>query len=359
MRNSLVALAALVAAPLLTPQAAQAQAASVTNNIPPPPGGLICVGSTTLTTPGTGFVYFFVSPAPSGQFTYNLGGSPCAGTITAFTVTAGGGGGGSFHAYQGLYGGPNSAQFLAVREALDLESIQPEGEARFDLESDSDTIGVTGTYFEADGGTEGGRLEARYERNFRPFEGSRTRALITVPVQAITVDNKSNFNGVLAGGFEVPVQANWSLTPKLAVGASSGSDYFGGDGYVATASLTSRYRFAQVGRGDLVLGNTILVTTESQNDTQNVVFRNGLAYQFNLQRRIMGRQATARASYVNTRIEGDEVGIDDYHEIAFNIGVRQREQDVRNRFELIRVGVLVTLADFDYRAVTGTVGVRF
>jgi hypothetical protein len=155
------------------------------------------------------------------------------------------------------------------------------------------------------------------------------------------------------------VQPNWSLTPRLAVGASSGSDFYGGDGYVGTASLTSRYRFAQVGRGDLVLGNTVLFTTENQNDTQNVVFRNGLAYQFALQRRVFGRQSTFRASYVNTRVEGDAVGIDDYHEFAMNLGVRMREQDVRNKFELLRFGFLLTPGRLRLPGRDAHVGYRF
>jgi hypothetical protein len=357
VKKYLSALAAVFAAPSL----AHAQAAQITTNIPPPPSGLICVGSTTLTTPGNGFVYAFSSPAPGGQFTYNLGGSPCAGTILNFSIVSGGGhSSGSFHAYQGLYGGPNSAQFLAVREALDLESIQAEGEARFDfdVEGDADTVGYTGTYFDAPG-TEGWRHEARYEKNYRPFEGQRTRGLVNIPVQAVFVNDKTNFNGVVSGGLEFPVQPNWSVTPRVAVGGSSGSDFFGGDGYVGTVSVTSRYRFPQVGRGDLVLGNTILATAESQNDTQNVVFRNGLAYQFPLQRRVMGRQSTFRASYVNTQIEGDQVGIDSYHEFAVNLGVRMREQDVRNKFELLRFGFLYTVADGDYQAGTFTVGYRF
>ncbi len=338
--SSVLAAIGLLFVGTLAPAPALAQPMFV--NIPapsPPVGSLVCVG---------GFVYAvtFVSPTTQvGQAA--LGGSACSS------------GGGSFHAYQGLYGGPNSSQFLSLREGLDMESIQIEGVDRFDVEGDADTVGVTGTYFQADNDTDGVRLEGRYEKRWRPFEGQRTRAMLNIPVQAISVDDKSNFIGVVSGGLEFPVQPNWSLTPRVAVGVSSGSEFYGGDGYIGSASLTSRYRFPQVARGDLVLGNMIAVTAESENDTQNVVLRNGLAYQYNLQQRIMGRQATARASYVYTRIEGDEVGIDDYHEIAFNIGVRQREQDVRSRFELIRFGVLVTLADFDYRAVTATAGVRF
>lgn len=357
MKKVLVALAVLFAAPTI----AHAQAATITVNIPPPPGGLICAGgSVSFTTPGEGFVYSFSSPAPGGQFTYNLGGSPCVGTTLSFTIGHSGGSTGSFHAYEGLNGGPNSAQFQAIRSSLDLAEIQDEGDARFDLdvEGDADTIGYAGTYFDAPG-VDGWKHEVRYARSFRPIEGSRTRAVITIPVQAVVVNDKTNLIGTLAAGMEHPVTSGWSLSPRVSISGSTGSDFFGGDGYVGTASLGSRYRFPQIGRGDLVLGNLIAFTAESENDTQNVVFRNGLAYQFPLQQRIFGRQSTMRASYVNTQIEGDPVGIDSYHEVAVNLGVRLREGEARNKFELLRFGFIYTRADSDYQSGTFTVGYRF
>jgi hypothetical protein len=140
---------------------------------------IICVGTTTLTVPGEGVVYSFSSPAPGGAFTYNLGGS-LARDASELHAHGRRRRRGLLPRLPGPVRGPNSAQFLAVREALDLESIQPEGEDRFNIEGDADTIGVTGTYFEADQDTDGGRLEARYEKNFRPFEGQRTRALVNL-----------------------------------------------------------------------------------------------------------------------------------------------------------------------------------
>lgn len=360
MKKVLLALAAL----LVTPAIAHAQAATITNNIPPPPSGLICVGSATLTTPGEGFVYFFSSPAPGGQFTYSLGGSPCSGTTLNFTVGGGHSSAGEFHAYQGLYGGPNSAQFLTAQTLLDLDDIQPEGEARFadagtfDLEGDADTIGYAGTYFDAPG-VDGYKHELRYAKAWRPFEGQRTRALFNGAAQAVLVNDNSNFNGLLSAGIEIPAQPNWSLTPRLSLAASSGDDFFGGDGYVGTVSLASRYRIAQLGRGDLVIGNAIAFTAESEFDTQNVLLRNGVAYQFPLQQRMFGRQSTLRASYTHTQIEGDPVGIDTYHEVAMNLGVRLREGEARSRFELFRVGFIYTAADLDYQAGTLTLGYRF
>ena len=360
MKKVLIAIAAaLLATPLLAPRAAHAQAATITINVPPPPTNLICfgAGANSLTTAGPGFVYFFSSPAPGGQFTYNLGGSSCNGTFLTFSV--GGHSGGAFHAYQGLYGGPNSAQFLAITQSLDLASIDVEGPMRFDLDGDADTIGVTGTYFEAEGDTDGVRGELRYEKSWRPFEGNRNRVRLNAVGQALSVDDKSNLNASLSLGMEMPVSNDWSVTPRASIAASSGSDYFGGDGYVGAVSLGSRYRFPQVARGDLVIGNLIAFTAESEDDTQNWILRNGMAYQYPLKQRVFGRQATVRGSYVYTNIEGDDVGIDDYHEIAVNVGVRMREGDLRTGSELLRFGVLVTLADFDYRAVTATIGYRF
>ena len=122
--------------------------------------------------------------------------------------------------------------------------------------------------------------------------------------------------------------------------------------------MSSRYRFPQIGRGDLVLGNAVIYTGESLNGTQNVAFRNGIAYQFPIKSLMFGRQTSIRFSYTNTYIAGDAVAFDLVHEFAVNFGVRLREQDIRNRFEALRIGLLYTHAD-NYDAGTVTLGYRF
>lgn len=333
---------AVVAALALAPVVAQAQPAIITVATPPGPGGLICSG---------GFVYSFVgTDTTTGLNRYALGGSTCGATGASTGVLG--------HAYYPVTDGPNSVQFTSARVALDLESIDVEGAARFDP-GDADTVGGAVTYYDAPG-TQGERLEGRYEKNWRPFEGDRTRAIVNLPVTGIVENNSGQVAGagLLSGGLEIPVAANWSLTPRAGIGGATGPAVFGGDGILGTVSLTSRYRVAQVSRGDLVIGNMISYTGDTAFGNNNVIFRNGVAYQWPLKHMMFGRQVSARVSYVNTYITGDPVGIDDYHELAINFGVRMREQDVRSRFELLRFGILYTHAD-TYDAVTATVGYRF
>ena len=345
LKRLLLCLAALLAAPAV----AFAQAASITIPLPPPSGGLICQG---------GFVYSYSGPSGT-QFTYLLGGTPCTGGPFPFTLAGGTGGGGFFHAYSHVADGPNSIQFQSYRAALDLASIDVEGADRFSITGDADTVGGAGTYFDSTG-VDGERVEGKYEKRWRPFEGQRTRALIDLPVQATVLNGSGDVAGgaLLSGGLEIPVQPNWSISPRAAFGGAAGSDAFGDDGVTGTVSATSRYRFPQVGRGDLVLGNMIAYTGDSALGRNNVVFRNGIAYQWPLKQMMFGRQVSVRASYVNTYIAGDAVGIDLYHEVALNFGVRLREQDIRNKFEALRFGILYTNAS-DYNAVTLTVGYRF
>ena len=337
MRFLAVAIAALFALPSIV----FAQAASVTGPTPPPQNGLICVG---------GFVYSY-SGTVNGVSSYLFGGSTCGGTTNTSGVYQ--------HALHPVVDGPNSLQYTSAKEALDLASIDVEGDARFSDQSDADTVGGALSYFDAPG-TDGEKLEGRYERNWRPFEGQRTRGLLNVPVDAI-VDNRTGqaaVGALASGGLEFQAAPGWSVTPRAAVGAATGDSFLGGDGVLGSLSLGSRYRLPQVGRGDLVIGNMVAVTADSRSHNEDFMLRNGAAYQFPIKQLFFGRQMSARISYVNTYVGGDGIGIHDYHELAVNFGVRLREQDARNRFELLRFGILYTHAD-KYDAATLTLGYRF
>ena len=270
--------------------------------------------------------------------------------------------------YLPTYGSPNSAQFQTLRVGLNLEDISDESNDRFGVPGDSDTIGVAGTRWGASG-TDGDRIDGHYQKAWRPFEGSRARLLLDVPVSALNVDHESG-TAYLASvnlGLEMPVTNNWALTPRAAYGYVSANDGFGGNGELASVSLSSRYRIAQLGRGDLVIGDLIGYTTTVKTGinsqpfygrTSNGTFRNGLAYQYPLESRIFGRQASLRVSYVNTQLTGDVVPYQRYNELAASFGVRTRESIAKNTFEMLRFGVLYTWAD-DYDAATVTVGYRF
>jgi hypothetical protein len=334
MKKFLLALSLLLVG--LFPGIAAAQAALINVPIPPPPGGLICY---------QGFIYAF-SAGPFGTlYQYTLGGSTCGSHDGGFAANI-------------VSDGANSLQYTSARAAMDLSTVDIEGPDRFS-QDDSDTIGGTAAYWKGSG-SDGETLEGRYQHSWRPFEGQRTIARVNVWGSALNDNsvNKQAVTGTLSGGLEFQATPNWSITPRVSVGAAGGSDFFGGDGALGSLSVASRYRFPQVGRGDLVLGNLLSVTDDTQSHSAAVISRNGLAYQFPIKQQMFGRQMSARLSYVNTYVDGSDIGLNDYHEFAINFGVRNREQTVRSPIDLLRFGVLWTHAN-DYDSGTFTLGFRF
>jgi hypothetical protein len=285
-------------------------------------------------------------------------------------------------AYYPTYGSPNSVQFQAVTTALDLQDIQPEGEARLGPEGDSDTIGGAITYWGVPGQT-GQRYDGHYQHARRVFKGSRARLVIDVPVNVIHAGTITSPFGSIKGataelgtvsvGLELPAMPNWIITPRVSYGVAVAGDYFGGNGELATGSLTSRYQIGNIGRGELVIGNSVAYTHSAKllasqqffAPTINWVFRNGLAYQLPLKSRMFGRQSSFRASYVFTVTTQDPVTYKHEHELGLSIGVRTREAEQKNGFEQLRIGVLYTHSSYAYAANSGydagtlTLGYRF
>ncbi|WP_028642012.1 hypothetical protein [Novosphingobium acidiphilum] len=285
-------------------------------------------------------------------------------------------------AYYPTYGSPNSLQFQAAKTALDLETVDPEGDARLGPEGDSDTIGGAFTYWGVPGET-GERYDAHYQHARRVFKGSRARLVIDAPVNVIQAGTITSAFGSEKGatavlgtvnvGLEMPVLPNWLITPRVAYGVAGAGGFFGGNGELATASLSSRYQIRQIGRGDLIIGNSVSYTHSAKiltsqdffAPTINWVFRNGLAYQLPLKSRMFGRQSSLRASYVYTVTTGDPVTYKHEHEAGLSIGVRTREAEQKNGFEQLRVGLLYTHSHFAYVANSGydsatlTLGYRF
>lgn len=283
--------------------------------------------------------------------------------------------------YLPITGSPNSLQFQAGRTSLDLESIGPEGDDRQGPMGDSDTIGGAFTYWGVTGQS-GQRYDVHYQHARRVSEGSRMRFLVDVPINILhsgpdrLINEPSGATAVLgtvSAGLEVPVQKNWLITPRVSYGVASAGRFFGGDGEILTGSVTSRAKIANVGRGDLTIGNMVaythtvrILTGKNFFGTRvNWVFRNGLAYQLPLKTRMFGRQASIRASYVFTTATQDPMFYKQVHEVGFSIGVRSREAEQKNRFDQLRIGILYThsknefAANFDYDAATLTLGYRF
>ena len=294
--------------------------------------------------------------------------------------------GGSYYAYGPAYGNPGSLQFQSVRDDLNLVDVDPEGTDRMGAAGDSDTVGFAATTWGVTG-QNGERYDLHYQHARRVFEGSRARLIIDVPVN-ISHPDSQNFSGTgynftipgataVAGtinvGLELPVKPNWLVTPRLSYGVALAGNYFGGNAEMATGSLTSRYRIAHVGRGDLVIGDSIAYThtiklLAGQNffaPTVNWVFRNGVAYQYPLKTRLFGRQTSVRGSYVLTINTKDPVAYKTVHEVGLSVGIRTREAEQKNGFEQWRIGLLYTHADDHFFATdhydsgTVTLGYRF
>ncbi|WP_353230186.1 hypothetical protein [Novosphingobium sp.] len=303
---------------------------------------------------------------------------------------------GPFVGYQAAdpsYGSPTSMPVQNAQVALDLFNIQAEGTDTQTPDGDSDTIGGAFTYGKA-GLQKLERYDLHYQHARRIGEGSRMRFLLDVPVNIIHADLftatfpngaggtfTANFGGATAvygtvnAGIEVPVKPNFTLTPRASYSNLQTSTYFGKGGERAGASITSRYKFAQVGRGDLVIGGMVDYSHTLKLGLAKQLFfqpqglwtlRGGLAYQMPLKSRMFGRQSSFRASYVFTALTGiDHLPYNQIHELGISIGVRTREAEQKSRFEQIRMGLLYThspstiTSQANYDAATLTLGYRF
>ncbi|RYM14516.1 hypothetical protein [Sphingobium cupriresistens] len=276
-------------------------------------------------------------------------------------------------------GSPDSANFRAVADALDMDFD-------FDLDGDSDTIGGAATAWSV-ANEDGQRFDLKYAKGIRLSERNRTRLLITVPARYLNVNSTAGglasahgglkaFSIGLGVGVQIPVSTNWWLTPRVSYTATDASKGLGGDGELASATLSSNYRFAGIGRGELTMGNlvgytqTVRTGITSQDSAdyfkqRNWWFRNGLAYQLPLGGRMFGRQTSLRTSYVFTLGAKDTMAFEQVHEAAINFGFRMRETEQRAGSDLLRVGLLYTHAkneyfkNADYDSLTLTVGYRF
>jgi hypothetical protein len=285
-----------------------------------------------------------------GRYVDSLEGGPFGACISQLSAR--------FSASDPLVGNPNSVQGQALRTTLSFDDAYD-----FGVEEEPEIIGLAVNGFSSNN-VDGRRLDGRYRRTFRIFEGSRARLLVDAPVSVLSVERGDAVQANLSVGVDYPVNDRWTVVPRAAVGVVS-SDDLGGDGELYTLAVSSRYRFPQVGRGDLVVGNTVAYTSTGSSLTggldpsvQNLILRNGVAYQFPLRGQFMGRQRSIRASYIHTYTGGDEIFLDSYHEVSVNYGVRAREGDPRNRFELFRIGLTGTFGD-NYQALTLTTGFRY
>jgi hypothetical protein len=276
-------------------------------------------------------------------------------------------------------GSPASSNFTSVADALDLHF-------NFESGADSDTVGLTGSYWQA-GGDSGQRLDVQFQHGMHIAAGRRARVVIGVPLHLFRVEAASSapagghggmtsFTGGINVGVEVPVARDWWLTPRVAYGVTAASHELGGASEQAAVTLASNVRLRVGGRGELTVGNLVGytkairtgITGQSDADyfgQENLWLRNGVAYQLPLKHMVFGRQASLRGSYTFTQGLLDALAFTQTHEVAVSLGFRTREAVQRTADDLFRVGLLYTHArndvasHADYDAITLTVGFRF
>ena len=279
-----------------------------------------------------------------------------------------------------LVGNPFSAQGQLNRATLDLDS--PSEALDETSEDGGDGAGARARPDDPSGWMVGGRagyLEAGgqgaefvdvvAERGFRFREGSRARLKVSMPASYIHYGGRNSGGETatigLRAALEMPlIDGRWVVEPSAAASAFYSSTEIS-SGALYSLGLSSRYKIAPIGRGHLVIGNAVNYSSSLEIEAgsfatpkiSNTAVRNGLAYQVPMGR-VLGRQGTLRASYTYTHLFGDEVLVDDYHEVSLSYGVASREASVRQVNETLRLGVNGAFGN-DFTAVSLTAGYRF
>jgi hypothetical protein len=278
-----------------------------------------------------------------------------------------------------LVGNPYSAQGQLTRAALDLDSPSEtldetnnrNGQGRGQAPDTSGwMIGGRAGHLSA-GEAEAQFVDGLFERGFRVREGSRMRLKISVPVSYIDYGSNRGGDGGrtatlgLRTTLEVPlIDGRWVVEPIASAAAFYSSNEVS-SGALYLVGVSSRYKLAPVGRGHIIIGNAVTHSSSlhieagdfSTPKIQNTAFRNGVAYQVPYGR-FLGRQGTVRASYTYTHLIGDDVFVDEYHEVSLSYGVGSREAAVKQIGETLRFGVNGAFGH-DFTAVSLTAGYRF
>lgn len=242
-----------------------------------------------------------------------------------------------------LVGNAQSLQHQMVENALDFTqpSLTPD-EAPWGIGL---RIGRTNRQ-----GAVGTVYEGRVSRAFRLSEGSRALISIDVPISYEDIRGVRTLRASAAVAARVPVSRVWSIEPRVSYGYVYAHDQQL-KGQMLTGTVSSLLYFDNlIGRGALTVGNMIgftkvlkaeLYDYDIGNKTQNVVLRNGLAYEMPIFGRAVGqRQTSLRGSYALTNYLGDDLYTETLHEATLSLGVRTRGSDIRNSFEVLRVGLI-------------------
>lgn len=215
-------------------------------------------------------------------------------------------------------------------------------------------------------GAVGTTYEARISRAFRLGEGSRNLLIVDLPVSYEDIKGVRTLRANAAVAARIGLSRQWSIEPRVSYGYVYAHDQ-GLKGQLAMGSVASLLMLDNIGPGALTIGNMIgytkvlkaeLYDYDVGNKTDNVVLRNGLAYELPLKGRMGGRQASVRTSYAMTNYLGDDLYTDTLHEATLSLGVRTRGSDIRNSYEVFRVGLIGKLGDH-YKSGHLFIGYRF
>jgi len=259
-----------------------------------------------------------------------------------------------------LVGNPESLQQTMVEQALDFTAPT--------LDSNEAPWGLGVRIGRVDRqGAVGTQYDVRINRSFRISEGSRSLFIFDIPVSYKDQKGVRELSASAAAALRVGVSRRWSLEPRLAFGYVKAIDQ-DLEGQLLAGSVTSLFQFENVGRGTVTLGNmlgytkvlkTKLYDFDVGNHTDNIVTRNGIAYQLPLSGLRTGqRQSSLRASYMHTYYFGDDLNTESIHEATLSLGVRTRETDSRTSFEVLRAGIVGKFAN-NYKSGHLFVGYRF
>jgi hypothetical protein len=284
-----------------------------------------------------------------------------------------------------LVGNPFSAQGQLNRASLDLDSPSASLNETASSKEGGGKEGGGGNRARPDdpsGWMVGGRagylssagqdaeyVDGNFERGFRVLEGSRARLKVSVPFSYIHYGGKADGGDTATFGLrtalEAPlIQGRWVIEPSAAVSAFY-SDNVVSSGALYSVGISSRYKIAPIGRGHIVIGNAVNYSSTLEIEAgsfaspkiSNTAVRNGIAYQVPYGR-FLGRQGTVRASYTYTHLFGDDILVEDYHEVSLNYGVASREASVKQVGETLRLGLNGAFGH-DFTAVSLTAGYRF
>jgi len=257
-----------------------------------------------------------------------------------------------------LTGGPSSLQGLLTNSTLDLtQTSESLGEGG--------SNGYAPTRFDASGlmfGGQAGRLsasslEASYvqrgaQPDYRVAEAGGGKLTISAPISVMASDGagRTNVVGALRMSYAQPLlPGRWVVAPSAGIGWLYSSDNLLESGALYSLGVSSLFRLADVGKGHLVLGNSVVYASTfaiplgnelATPRIANTIYRNGLAYQIPLGGPASGHAGMLRASYAYTCMTGDRGPFSRYHELALNYATGRRQGSTP---EGMRLGVVANL----------------